>query len=127
MADPPTNTKPSAQTSMYTPSHIGKKVAAAASPMPTETLDTEVANATPVYADPYQSATFTHTVLITLLSFPALAAILESDGCANALLLRPCDSDNNNASEYLMNGLRLGSAVVETETVVPVVPQNSED
>jgi hypothetical protein len=107
MADPPTNTKPSAQTLMYTPPNIGNKVAAAASPMPTETLDTEVANAALVYADPYKSATFTHTVLITLFSFPALAAILKSDGCADALLLPPYDLDGNNAYDYLMNGLRL--------------------
>jgi hypothetical protein len=108
---------------MYTPPHIGNKVAAAASPMPTETLDTEVANATLVYADPYKSATSTHTVLFTLFSFPALV----SDGCADALLLPQYDLDENNAYEYLINGLRLGSAVVKTETVVPVVPQSSED
>lgn len=62
---------------MYTPLHIRKKVAIATSPIPTETLDTEVANAIPVHADPYQSATSMHTALITPFSFPSMAAILS--------------------------------------------------
>ena len=82
------------------------------------------ANATPVHADPYRSATSTHTVLITPLSFPLMAAILNSGGWANAPRLPPCDLNDNNASEYVVNGLRLGLAEVETEAVVPVVRQN---
>jgi hypothetical protein len=56
-----------------------------------------------------------------------MAAILNSGGWANAPPLPPCDSDDNNAYEYLVNGLRLDLAIVEPETGVPVVLQHPED